>query len=193
MVRRDRNQTPSGRFVLRIDPGLHALLRQAARDTGVSLNEYCSRKLAAPMGQVMTPGRLGQVVERAAALLAADLVGVLVFGSWSRGELVDGSDVDVLIVIEDRVRLGRGLYRAWDAEPLRCRDRPVEPQFVHLPDPGETVAGLWAEVAMDGILLFDRGLRVAARLVQIRGDILTGRIVRRFAQGQPYWVRNEVA
>ena len=38
----------SGRFVLRIEPGLHEALRNAARASGLSLNDYCARRLAAP-------------------------------------------------------------------------------------------------------------------------------------------------
>jgi len=37
-----------GRFLLRISPGLHAALREAATAQGLSLNDYCARKLAAP-------------------------------------------------------------------------------------------------------------------------------------------------
>jgi hypothetical protein len=183
----------SGRFVLRIDPGLHALLRGAARDQGVSLNDYCSKKLTVPVGNVSALGGLGDAVGRASRLLGEDLVGVAVFGSWARGEMVDGSDVDLLIVVEGGVRLGRRLYRMWDEIPLVWGGRTLEPQFVHLPEPEEIVAGIWGEVAIDGIVLFERGLRLSTRLVGVRKDILAGRIVRRTAHGQPYWVENEVA
>ena len=188
-----KSTRPSGRFVLRIDPGLHALLRSAARERGVSLNEYCSQKLAAPAGNALPPEGLGRAVERAATLFGADLIGIAAFGSWARGDAADGSDVDLLLVLENRVPLGRSLYRVWDEAPLVWAGRAVEPQFVHLPDPDETVAGLWGEVALDGIVLWERGLRVSARLVRVRRDIVSGRIVRRTAHGQPYWVRNEVA
>jgi predicted HicB family RNase H-like nuclease len=42
----DRDVGCSGRFLLRIDPGLHAALRHAASASGQSLKEYCGRKLA---------------------------------------------------------------------------------------------------------------------------------------------------
>jgi hypothetical protein len=64
----------------------------------------------------------------------------------------------------------------------------AEPHFVHLPDASRTVLGLWAEVAVDGIVLFARSLELPRRLVRIREDIAAGRIVRRLAHGQPYWV-----
>ncbi|MCI0434182.1 MAG: type II toxin-antitoxin system HicB family antitoxin, partial [Gemmatimonadetes bacterium] len=63
---------PSGRFVMRIDPALHAALRDAARAAGLSLNDYCVRKLAAPGSPV---GPAEEVLKRAASLLGAGLVG----------------------------------------------------------------------------------------------------------------------
>src|SRR2546422_860758 len=82
-------------------------------------------------------------------------------------------------VLENRLPLGRKLYRLWDESPITWGGRAVEPQFVHLPDAGETVAGIWAEVAVDGIVLFESGLRLSMRLVQVRRDIVSGKIVRR--------------
>lgn len=177
---------PSGRFVLRIDPVLHAALREAARRAGVSLNDYCARKLALPAIGVAVPA--AAVVTRAASLLGDDLAGLVVFGSWARDELAEGSDVDVLVIVESRVPIRRGLYRAWDADPLTWDSRPVEPHFVRLPEAGARVSALWAEVAIDGLVLIDRDLSVSRRLAEIRRRIAAGEIVRRRAYGQPYWV-----
>jgi hypothetical protein len=178
----------SGRFLLRIEPGLHESLRADAAELGVSLNDYCARKLAAPLGG---PGATGAAaaLERATALFGSELIGVAAFGSWARAQAAGGSDVDLLVVLEQTVRLTRGLYRRWDETPLAWGARSVEAHFVHLPAPERPVAGLWAEVAVDGIVLFDRGLRLSTRLVQVRHDIVSGRIVRRVAHGQAYWTR----
>jgi hypothetical protein len=169
-------------------PGLHAALREAARESGLSLNEYCARKLAAPLGGLGSVAEGGDTVLRAAELCGSGLVAVVAFGSWTRNELMDGSDVDVLIVVEDRVPLTRDLYRQWDATPVRWRGRPVDAHFAHLPEAGARVAGLWGEVALDGVVLFERGLSLSARLAAVRRDIAAGHIVRRVAHGQPYWV-----
>src|SRR5688572_1273951 len=126
-----RSEEASGRFVLRIAPGLHGSLRQAARQAGLSLNDYCARKLASPASEVT--GAAAAVVTRAASLLGPGLVSVVVFGSWARDQLREESDVDVLIIAERRARITRGLYRRWDAEPLSWSTRRVEPHFVHLP------------------------------------------------------------
>jgi hypothetical protein len=189
---RPARRQPSGRFVLRIDPGLHARLRRAAREAGLSLNDYCARRLEEPPAKAL-PDALGLAVRRAVELFGEDLVGVAAFGSWTRGELRSGSDVDLLAVLEPRVRIDRRLYRRWDEQPIEWGGRVVECHFAHLPAPDAAPSGIWAEVAIDGIVLFERALRLSAQLVRVRHEIVSGRLVRKVAHGQPYWVRVEVA
>jgi len=178
----------SGRFVLRIDPGLHAALRGSAAAMGVSLNEYCARKLAAPVGDLTPGGPGGDAVRHAASILGESLAGVVAFGSWVRGEMHEDSDIDLLMVVDDGVRLRRELYHRWDEAPVHWQGHRVEPHFVHLPAPDRTVVGLWAELAVDGIVLYTRDLRLPTALGRVRRDIADGRIVRRTVHGQPYWV-----
>ena len=179
--------TASGRFVLRLAPGLHAALRGAAAAAGLSLNDYCGRKLAAPVGNLSAVDGAATAVARAGTLFGDRLVGVAVFGSWARQEASAGSDVDLLVVIDPAVDITRGLYRLWDAIPTTWNGHQVEPHFVQLPRPNMVVAGLWAELALDGIVLFELGLALSMRLAQVRRDMLAGRIVRRMVHGQPYW------
>jgi hypothetical protein len=186
-----RDDEPSGRFVIRLSSGLHAGLRARAREQGLSLNEYCVRRLSTPASELDAPATA--VVERALSLFGTELVAVAVFGSWARGEATEASDVDLLIVVERGVRLTRSLYRRWDETPLEWRGRRAEPQFVHLPEPGSVPSGLWAEVALDGVVVHERGLRLSRWLVEVRRAIAAGQIVRRFAHGQPYWRRSDVA
>jgi predicted nucleotidyltransferase len=164
------------------------MLRRAAKEDGISLNDYCACKLAAPTGRLTALQGEVKVVERAAELYGDKVIGVAAFGSWVRGELADTSDIDVLIILDSSVALTRGLYRKWDRAPVTWDDRIVETHFLHLPDTDETVGGIWAEVAVDGVVLFERGLRLSARLARVRRDIVEGRIVRRTAHGQPYWM-----
>lgn len=183
-----RGETPaSGRFVLRIDPGLHAALRKAANESGVSLNDYCARKLAAPMGNVVALGGGTAAVERAAHLFGPRLIGVAAFGSWARGELSESSDVDLLVCVESSVALTRALYRRWDERPTTWNERTLEPHFVHLPESEARLSSVWAEVALDGVVLFERDFHISSKLVQVRHEILSGRFVRRVVHGQPYW------
>jgi len=177
----------SGRFVLRIDPDLHETLRAAARNEGVSLNEYCARKLALPK-QSGPVGPGPEAIAKAGALLGDALVGVVAFGSWVRGELAQESDVDILIVIRDEVRIDRALYHEWDTHPLFWNEHQVEPHFVHLPHTGEPFSGTWAEVAVEGVVLFEHDFLVSQTLVKVRQKIVSGEIIRRQLHGQSYWV-----
>lgn len=181
------NSQSSGRFVLRIDPGLHAALREAARAAGVSLNEYCARKLATPFGRLEGWELASQTVRRAGQVVGENLISVVAFGSWARAELHTESDVDILVVVDENLKLSRDLYLAWDEAPITWHGRRVEPHFVHLPNPERVLLGLWAEVAIDGIVLFTRDLQLPSLLVRLRHDIAAGRIVRRVVHGQSYW------
>ena len=178
----------SGRFVLRIDPGLHAALRGSASAAGLSLNEYCARKLAAPLGELSAFDAAGAAVARAAAVVAGALVGVVAFGSWARSELHDDSDIDLLVVVDDDVELTRALYARWDEAPVFAGGRRAEPHFVTVPKGPAPPVGLWADAAVDGIVLFARDIGLQARLAALRRQLLEGRVVRKTVHGQPYWV-----
>jgi hypothetical protein len=176
----------SGRFVLRLEPRLHGLLRDEAEAAGTSLNEWCSRGLAAPgaAGLAAAP----DVVLAIRAGLGGDLLGLVVYGSFARGEQTAGSDVDLLVVLASRVAITRSLYRQWEGVVPAWEGREVDLHFVHLPDVAEAVSGSWAEAGVCGIVLYDRDLVVSRRLIEIRGRIAAGELVRRMAQGQPYWI-----
>ncbi len=177
---------PSGRFLLRIDPALHATLRDQAERQGLSLNEYCARRLAYPGLDVGGPAP--DAVRRALTVTRGRVRGLLVFGSWARNELSDDSDVDLLVVLDRGQVLERSLYRRWDEAPVLWEGRSVEPHFVHLPGEGDRVTGLWAEAALDGVVLFDPDFAMSRHLVHVRKQILAGRLVRREIHGHPYWV-----
>jgi HEPN domain-containing protein/predicted nucleotidyltransferase len=176
---------PSGRFILRIAPGLHAALRRAAAEAGVSLNDYCARKLSAPLGDLAALDEGARAVERAATIFGERLVGIAAFGPWARRQAAAGSDVDLLVVVEGSVALTRDLYRTWEEVPISREGRSVKPHFVHVPEASRVVGGVWADVSLDAIVLFERGLRVSERLSRVRRDIVAGRIVRRVSRGQP--------
>lgn len=186
LASRSEAEKPSGRFVLRLDPRLHARLRVEAEALGTSLNEHCSRILAAPGSAGVLPA--GEVVQRADTQFGTALEGVLVYGSWARDRLVDSSDIDLLVVLASEVPISRQLYRKWDAEPVMWEHRDVEVHFAHLPAVDDPISGLWAEVALDGIVLYDFGLTVTRRLGEIRRRIAAGEIERREVNGEPYWV-----
>ena len=176
----------SGRFLLRMPPPLHAALEGAARTAGLSLNEYCVRRLATA-GLSTGDADAVALVSRAGAVAGDALAGVLLHGSWVRGDATTTSDVDAIVVVEPRVRLNRTLYRTWDEQPVTWQGRRVDPHFVH-PAAADAFSGLWAEAAIDGLVLFDRDGRLSASLARVRRAIAEGRFVRRVVHGQPYWV-----
>lgn len=174
----------SGRFVLRMPPELHATLHEAARTSGLSLNAYCVRQLAAAGGSGDADAMA--VVKRAREVAGVALQAVVLHGSWVRGEATPSSDVDALIVVDSRFALTRALYRAWDERPVTWRARRVDPHFAHPPVEGE-FSGLWAELAVDGIVVFEQDWKLSGHLARIRRTIAGGRLVRRVVHGQPYW------
>ena len=176
---------PSGRFVLRLPPALHGALRAAASRAGLSLNEYCVRALAAPGTDPAGPG--AAVAARAAAAFGPDLVGVVLYGSWVRGEATASSDIDALVVLDASRPITRALYRAWDADPLEHGGHAIEVHFVGMPSADGDPGSVWLEAALDGVVAFDQGGRIARFLGQVRRRIAAGDWVRRRAHGQPYW------
>ncbi len=181
-----RGRGGSGRFVLRLPPALHRALQAAARAARVSLNEYCVRRLAASGPSLAAGEGAAALVARAAALFGEALAGVVVYGSWARGDATPTSDVDALVVVDPSVPLTRSLYRSWDEEPVLWQGRPVDPHFVHVPGP-RAGGSVWGEAAIDGIVLFERSHELSVRLARVRRDIAEGRLVRRLVHGQPYW------
>ncbi|MDO8835074.1 MAG: nucleotidyltransferase domain-containing protein, partial [Vicinamibacterales bacterium] len=115
------------------------------------------------------------------------LVGVLVYGSYVRGDATPASDVDLLVVVSPSVPLTRALYRTWDSGPPLWAGRTLDPHFVHLPVDRRAAPGAWCEAAIDGVVLFERDGAVTRHLAALRSDIAAGRFVRRSAHGQPYW------
>lgn len=184
--RKEEKPSASGTFVLRLNPKLHAVLRREAASAETSLNDWCGRSLAAPGG-----AGVAGATEMLVALrhrFGDGLLGVVAYGSFVRGEMVTGSDVDLLVVLADGVKITRALYREWEREVPTWEGREVDLHYIHLPAAGDPVSGSWAEVAVCGIVLWERGLMVSRRLIDIRSRIAGGELIRRQAQGQPYWV-----
>jgi len=177
----------SGRFLLRIGARLHERLQGAARSRGVSLNELCVRRLSVPGPSLLVEPGAAASVERSRSQFGGALAGVLVYGSYARGDATAASDVDLLVVVDPAISLTRALYRDWDVEPVEWQGRHVDPHFIHLPGNRRTTPGAWCEAAIDGVVLWERDGAVTRHLAAIRGDIAAGRLLRRSAHGQPYW------
>ncbi|MGE4162789.1 MAG: toxin-antitoxin system HicB family antitoxin [Vicinamibacterales bacterium] len=185
-TRQRRPSSAQVRFLLRLPTALHEGLAARAASLGLSLNEYCVRRLGAPEPPASVLDSAG-LFRRAEAVAGSRLAGLLVHGSVVRGEARTSSDLDVLIVVDTALPLTRSLYRAWDEGNLAVEGTAIDAHFVHLPSEPERAGSVWCEAAVEGLLLWDRDGRVQQTLVTIRRAIAGGRLVRRQLHGQPYW------
>jgi predicted nucleotidyltransferase len=165
---------------------LHARLRSEAGHSGLSLNEYCLRRLAAAEAW-RDRQDVAAVVGHAVEVAGPALVGVVAFGSWARGQAADGSDVDLLVIVDAAFELTRAVYARWDERPLAIEGRSIDAHFVQLPEADARPSGLWAEVAIDGIVIVERKRVVSSWLSAVRRALVDGKLARRLVHGQPYW------
>lgn len=151
-----------------------------------------STSLSAPAAAERSP-EVAAIVEWAERTFGGAVVGLALYGSWTRGAATAESDVDLLVVLDPSQPLRRDLYRRADAADLIWDHHTVQVQIAGLPPAGEIRGGLWPEIALDGIVLVERDFLLSRRLVAIRHAIADGRLVRRTAHGQPYWTTAEAA
>lgn len=174
---------PSGKFVLRLEPDLHQRLKDEAQTHRSSLNQWIVRRLT--RAPVVAKDRVAEVLQ---LVFGEDLEGVIAFGSFTRGEMTEASDVDLLIVMKEARKIDRALYSQWDREVAVQMDKRCSPQFSHLP---QTPSSLWLEVALEGEILVDLNGRVRSALQSIRRKIAEGQFIRRISHGHPYWIQQE--
>ncbi len=164
----------------------------------MSLNQVCVARLKGGAGEslharattvpsLVSSRLIAAVLER----WGADLAGLLLFGSAARGEATRESDVDLLLVSRPAVAISRRLYSEWDvlAESFEPCERRVSPQFVVLPEDVHAAGGLWYEVALEGVILWERDLAVSTLLRFIREAMARGELRRAMIHGSPYWIR----
>lgn len=180
----------SGRFLLRIDPDLHRRLRREADARGQSLNEHCARRLAEPATALSGVEGATATLRRALEVFGEALVGVVVFGSWARATTHAGSDVDLLLVLVPDVAPTRAMYRRWDREPSTWDGRRVEAHLARLPGNLDAPTALWAEIAQEGIVVWERDYRLSRRLAVLRKQLARSGMQRRTLHGQPYWTED---
>lgn len=177
-------KSPSGKFVLRVDPSLHRQLKVEAEEHGLSLNEWIIHNLTGMRLPSVSP-----LIRNLKQHFGMELLGVIQFGSSVRGEMKEGSDVDLLIVLDDARPIDRSLYQQWD-RIVSKRDSIFSPQFSHLPK-SEGYSSLWLETAIEGVVLFDPSGRVESSIRRIRSAISEGIFQRKMSHGHPYWVRKD--
>ena len=133
------------------------------------------------------------------------LLGVVLFGSYVRGEQTAASDIDLLFIFRSGFELHRGLYREFDQLSKHLYNEangrlgigphslPLSPQFVVAPAASPYVdhefGSLWLETALSSVVLSERDYQVSRILARVRQQMLEQRWERHYAHGQPYWVK----
>lgn len=179
-----KNTRPSGKFVLRVPPDLHSHLRSLAQKKGLSLNQLILKTLEKDSASNETPDFSWALTAWPHRILA-----IVKFGSQVRGEATERSDVDLLIVLDRAAELSPELYRKW-TQTAPDDFANWNPQFVHLPRGIDDAGSLWFEVALEGEFLWEKDSSVREFIYKVKDAIASGRLIRKWSHGQPYWIRN---
>lgn len=178
--------------MLRVSPDLHEQLSREADESHVSLNEICVRKLAAPIFVSTFASPFAPSVRLAEKIFGSALIGIVVFGSYTRGQLRDSSDIDLMIILKRGFKYTRDHIRRWDDKNMMIDSHPVSIAVVQFYNDEEDDIPqniLWFEAAVEGVVLFDRNQLIQNRLRDLRDLIASGRMVKKLVHGQPYWTR----
>lgn len=172
-------------------------MAKRAKANRCSLNTLCLDLLTAGLaGTTREPtwnAHVRKLIDPLHAHFGEDLLGLLVFGSQVSGEATEQSDLDLLIVLADRLPLHRGLYRWWDQQIHWTGPMEANPHFVHLPPTPREAGSLWFEVALQHEIVYQRGRRVEQTVAQLLGLMGTRQVRREWSHGAPYWVWTETA
>lgn len=172
----------SGKFVLRISPEMHALLKEEANQKNISLNQIINLKLQQKKLNTF------KCIEK---IFKKNLRGIVLFGSYVRGETRASSDIDLLLVLSDNIKIERGLYQIWDDKITPILGEKYSPQFSHLPPSIDSISSLWLEVGLEGEILFDPTGVIKKHIYKIKNEISSGKYIRKMTYGHPYWIKKE--
>lgn len=184
----------SGKFVLRVPPSLHKELATHAHKEGVSLNTMCLQLITNalhPTGASAWSDMLTPVIHYLQTQYGKNLLGIIAFGSQITGTATEDSDLDLLVVLSDKVAIRRGLYRDWDHNAPHIEESLLDPHFAHLPSDIQNIGAVWLEAAASGEIIYDPNSRIQKVLTQIKQPIESGKIRRGWSHGHPYWTRSD--
>ena len=183
------SKTLSGKFVLRVGSDMHKKLLSYAERKNLSLNAACidllSQGLYPTASHSDLPFGLSWLISKDCPV-SRHILGIIIYGSWARGESVESSDIDVLLVLEPSIRIERSLYSSIGNQDNI--DERVSLMFTSLPEGKKDFGSLWFEVSLDGILIFDKNKVVASKLAEVRQCITSGSVIRKVSHGQGYWI-----
>ena len=174
----------SGKFVLRIDPKVHKALKEKARAKDLSLNQYIVQFLTRE--EIQKDQFFLNLIKQS---FEGNIEAILLFGSTVRGDARTNSDIDLLLVLNDHLKVNRSLYKTWDENIAIELDKNYSPQFVSIPNLNTSVSGLWLEVALECEILYDKNGLIRKYLYQVKDKIAQGEYVRKLSHGHPYWTK----
>ena len=172
-----------------------------------SLNMVCEKILNSSLSQKRQPNPSLKATIISEPLLdmikqkwGEELLGVILFGSAVRSEEREDSDIDLLLVLQSGASLSRKYYEEWNQLVDQRRNkgqiqppwpplRKISPHFVQLPKDPLSIGGLWYEVSIEGIILWQQGNEVQNILRNIRHLISEGKLQRKYSHGHPYWIK----
>ncbi len=190
----------SGRFVLRLPPPIHQVLRDRAFRQGLSINQLCCILIEEGLGRIRKSveaspaGKVSPLLARFFELFekrSIPVLGLVQFGSTVRDEATTNSDFDLMIILPEGEVPSRVLYRYWDEEIRERNLQHISPHFAGLPASIPEAGGIWFEIAMEGEILWEKEKKVSTFLRRIRERIAEGKFERKLSHGHPYWVRTE--
>ena len=172
------------RILLRLPPALHQVVKAKAQERNTSVNSVLVQAIQDGLSSGGIEGSESRIIEMAKSQFGSSFVGLLLYGSKARGDAYDTSDTDILLVVDQSVRIERELYRQWDA----TLPTDISINISHLPPTAREAGSLWLECALDARILFDQTGILRKRLDEIKELILSGTFVRRTTHGQGYWI-----
>lgn len=183
---------PSGKFVLRLPTELHGKLVKISKSKNLSLNTLCNRLIVSGLGVKSEdediPPECIEITKQLRKKFKDKLIGVMLFGSYIKGESTESSDIDILIVIDKNIPIVRSLYSWWDTTIKWSGEKVVSPHFVKYPKDPKDVSGIWLEVAGTNIILFEKGSKITKIVAALKNLISSGGVRRYISNGHPYWV-----
>jgi predicted nucleotidyltransferase len=172
------------KILLRLPKDLHDAVKVRAAEADLSVNALLERYIAQGVTSSLNDDVSEKIINQAQKEFGSNCIGLLLFGSRARGDAHDTSDTDLLLVVENEVRIERSLYRRWDT----TLPDGISLNITHLPVTPREAGSLWLECALDAKILFDPSRRISKALSALKEYITSGHVVRRITHGQGFWV-----